>query len=220
MVNPSQSVLLAICLAGWLIPVALAHQAGHPWRLRGAASGRLPRVGAGMTSRSNRPWRDKEQGPGLDSGGEDCPIIQDGGVVGGLELEERVEAGHVACDGGVEEDAEEVEEDEEEEEGAGGEECACCCEPMTTVGVGECGHAVACGICTLRLRQLLNETSCIVCQVMDASHIAQVAGFRPQKQGHGILPNHQASSDATLHMHIAMPNQTPKHGKTNLPSDL
>jgi len=112
-----------------------------------------------MSSRSNRPWRDKEQDPALSSGGEGCPAIGEGGVVGGLELEDSVEAGHVAGDGGVEEDA-------EEEEGAGGEECACCCEPMTTVGVGECGHAVACGICTLRLRQLMNETSCIVCQVM------------------------------------------------------
>ncbi len=48
-------------------------------------------------------------------------------------------------------------------EDASEDECACCCEAMATRGVGECGHTGVCGICTLRLRQLLDETSCIVC---------------------------------------------------------
>ena len=44
------------------------------------------------------------------------------------------------------------------------EVCVCCCEPLREIGVGRCNHAVACGLCNLRLRLLLNDTSCIVCK--------------------------------------------------------
>lgn len=162
MVQLSASILLAVCLAGGLIPIVPAHETANPWRLRGAASGRIPRAGAGLSAR-NRPWRDKELAPALNSGGEGCPASQEGGTVHGLELEQSVEA--VVVGGGGVGAAEEEDARKEEEDEGGGEDCACCCEPMTTVGLGECGHAVACGICTLRLRQLLNETGCIVCQV-------------------------------------------------------
>lgn len=42
--------------------------------------------------------------------------------------------------------------------------CMCCCEPLRTRGIGECGHMAVCGLCTLRLRVLMNETACILCQ--------------------------------------------------------
>ncbi len=42
--------------------------------------------------------------------------------------------------------------------------CVCCCEAMKEAGVSHCNHPVACGLCSLRLRLLLNETNCIMCK--------------------------------------------------------
>ena len=42
--------------------------------------------------------------------------------------------------------------------------CVCCCENMHEVGLGACNHPVACGLCNLRLRVLMNETNCIMCK--------------------------------------------------------
>ena len=47
-----------------------------------------------------------------------------------------------------------------------GEEATCylCCEEAEHWAVGACGHRIACAVCGLRMRALLNATECIVCK--------------------------------------------------------
>ena len=58
------------------------------------------------------------------------------------------------------------------------EVCVCCCERFREVGVGPCNHPIACGLCNLRLRLLLNETNCVICkQSLDQLYITSHRGM-------------------------------------------
>ncbi|EKX54529.1 hypothetical protein GUITHDRAFT_41810, partial [Guillardia theta CCMP2712] len=59
--------------------------------------------------------------------------------------------------------------------------CMCCCEPMETVALSLCGHHSVCGLCSYRLRVLLNQTQCIFCQqISESVFIADSRDFPPQ----------------------------------------
>ena len=42
--------------------------------------------------------------------------------------------------------------------------CCLCCEKTKHWAVGACGHRVACAVCSLRMRGLLNSTECVTCK--------------------------------------------------------
>jgi len=42
--------------------------------------------------------------------------------------------------------------------------CLVCCEESRVVSVGACDHAVCCALCTVRMRELLNDTRCVLCK--------------------------------------------------------
>lgn len=42
--------------------------------------------------------------------------------------------------------------------------CAVCAEPIQFVGYGPCGHKEACSKCVVRLRVVLNDLRCVICQ--------------------------------------------------------
>ena len=44
------------------------------------------------------------------------------------------------------------------------EYCAVCAEPIQFVGYGPCGHKEACSKCVVRLRVVLNDLRCVICQ--------------------------------------------------------
>ena len=44
------------------------------------------------------------------------------------------------------------------------EYCAVCAEPIQFVGYGPCGHKEACSKCVVRLRVVLNDVRCVICQ--------------------------------------------------------
>ena len=53
--------------------------------------------------------------------------------------------------------------------------CLLCCEPLTFVGLGECGHRTCCSKCTLRWRMLHKDASCVVCkQPMERVFVVRV----------------------------------------------
>ena len=43
--------------------------------------------------------------------------------------------------------------------------CAICAEPLTHVAYGPCGHKDACVECVARLRFVLDDRRCVICQV-------------------------------------------------------
>lgn len=43
--------------------------------------------------------------------------------------------------------------------------CAVCAEPLEWVSYGPCGHKEACSKCSARLRFVLNDKRCVICQV-------------------------------------------------------
>lgn len=42
--------------------------------------------------------------------------------------------------------------------------CAVCAEPIQFTGYGPCGHKEACSKCVVRLRVVLNDLRCVICQ--------------------------------------------------------
>lgn len=44
------------------------------------------------------------------------------------------------------------------------EYCAVCAEPIQFAGYGPCGHKEACSKCVVRLRVVLNDLRCVICQ--------------------------------------------------------
>ena len=44
------------------------------------------------------------------------------------------------------------------------EACCLCCEDTQHWAVGPCGHRIACAVCAIRLRMLMNSTLCVVCK--------------------------------------------------------
>lgn len=44
------------------------------------------------------------------------------------------------------------------------EYCAVCAEPIQFVGYGPCGHKEACSKCVVRLRVVLKDLRCVICQ--------------------------------------------------------
>lgn len=44
------------------------------------------------------------------------------------------------------------------------EYCAICAEPIQFTGYGPCGHKDACSKCIVRLRVVLNDKRCVICQ--------------------------------------------------------
>jgi len=42
--------------------------------------------------------------------------------------------------------------------------CAVCAEPMVWAAYGRCGHTDSCSQCTVRLRAVLRDTRCVICQ--------------------------------------------------------
>lgn len=42
--------------------------------------------------------------------------------------------------------------------------CAVCAEPIQFIGYGPCGHKEACSKCVVRLRVVLNDLRCVICQ--------------------------------------------------------
>ena len=56
--------------------------------------------------------------------------------------------------------AKKEEEEEEEEE----ELCIVCCDPIRYYAIGECNHTVCCSVCTMRLRILFGDRTCVLCK--------------------------------------------------------
>lgn len=54
--------------------------------------------------------------------------------------------------------------DGETESEEDGDTCCLCCEKTKHWAVGRCGHRVACAVCSLRMRGILNSTSCVTCK--------------------------------------------------------
>ena len=42
--------------------------------------------------------------------------------------------------------------------------CAVCAEPLKFVAIARCGHAESCSKCALRLRAVLDDERCVICQ--------------------------------------------------------
>ena len=46
--------------------------------------------------------------------------------------------------------------------------CVVCAEPLEWVAYGNCGHRDACSKCVSRLRFVMNDTRCLICQQQDS----------------------------------------------------
>ena len=47
--------------------------------------------------------------------------------------------------------------------------CAVCAEPLAWVAYGPCGHKEACSKCATRLRFVLEDKRCVICQQANAT---------------------------------------------------
>ena len=55
--------------------------------------------------------------------------------------------------------------------------CAVCAEPMAWAAYGRCGHHDACSKCVVRMRAVLRDTRCVICQQpCDAVVVTRAAG--------------------------------------------
>lgn len=61
-------------------------------------------------------------------------------------------------------------------DGVGAGCCAVCMEPLEWVAVGQCGHAVVCSGCMIRMRHVDGDKSCCVCRADCASVLVTKAG--------------------------------------------
>lgn len=55
--------------------------------------------------------------------------------------------------------------------------CAVCAEPLKFVAIAHCGHAESCAKCALRLRAVLDDSRCVICQQPgDCVYVTRSAG--------------------------------------------